>query len=106
MAELSTKLVWRVHGGPPGGSYGFFFFSMYGSECISGDEIFIEGGSYFYQFSKKLAESLIDNSYTNKKTCGSPSNTRKRQISHILETATTHATYYYGGKLVCTEKYK
>ena len=28
----------------------------------------------------------------NEKTCGIPSNTRKRQISHILETATTHAT--------------
>ena len=30
----------------------------------------------------------------NEKTCGSPSKTRKRQISHILDTAPTHATEY------------
>ena len=30
----------------------------------------------------------------NEKTCGSPSNTRKGIISHILETAPTHATEY------------
>ena len=45
-------------------------------------------------FRKKLAKVLINNSYTNEKTCGSPTNTRKRQISHILEIAPTHATEY------------
>ena len=37
---------------------------------------------------------LINKSYINEKTCVSPSKTRKRQISHILETAPTHATEY------------
>ena len=30
----------------------------------------------------------------NEKTCGSPSNTRKKERSHILDTAPTHATDY------------
>ena len=49
---------------------------------------------YFYGFSKFLANTLIKNSYTNEKTCGSPSNTIKIQISHILDIAPTHATEY------------
>ena len=49
---------------------------------------------YFYEFSKKLAKVLINNSYTNEKTCGSQSKSRKRQISDILETAPTHPTEY------------
>ena len=43
-------------------------------------------------FQKKLANVLIKNSYMNEKTCGSPSNTRKRKISHILETGPTRDT--------------
>ena len=39
---------------------------------------------------KKLAKGLINNSYTNEKACGSPENVRKRQLSHIFETALTH----------------
>ena len=41
---------------------------------------------------KKLDKAFIKKSYMNDKTCGGPENTRKRQISHILETSTTHAT--------------
>ena len=41
-----------------------------------------------------LGKRLINNSYTNEKACGSPANSRKRQLSHILETAPTHATKY------------
>ena len=37
---------------------------------------------------------LINNSYSNENTCGSPAKSRKRRISHILETAPTHATEY------------
>ena len=40
---------------------------------------------------------LINNSYINQNICGSPSKTRKRQISHILETAPTHVTEYKKG---------
>ena len=39
-----------------------------------------------------MANVLIKNSYTNKKTFGSPENNRKRQRSQILETAHTYAT--------------
>ena len=37
---------------------------------------------------------MINNSYKNEKACGSPENVRKRQLSHVLETAPTHATEY------------
>ena len=43
-------------------------------------------------FENKLAKTLIKTSYTNEKTCGSPENSRKRQLSHILETAPIHDT--------------
>ena len=57
---------------------------------------------YFYEFLKnKKAKVLINNSYMNEKTCESTSKTRNRQISHILETAPTHATEY-NKKGVCT----
>ena len=45
-----------------------------------------------------LAKALINNSYMNEKTCGSTENTRKRQISHILETEPTYATEYNNKK--------
>ena len=38
-------------------------------------------------FWKKMAKALINNSYINEKTCGIPSKTREKKISHILETA-------------------
>ena len=38
----------------------------------------------------KKAKILIDNSYTYKKICGSPTKTIKRQILHTLETSPTH----------------
>ena len=44
--------------------------------------------------SKKMVKGLINNSYMNEKSCGSPENFIKRQLSHILETAPTHATEY------------
>ena len=72
------------------------FFVPYWISCL--DE-------YFYEFSKKKANVLINNSYINEKTCGSPSNTREINISHILETEPTHATEYNKIK-VFTEKYK
>ena len=49
---------------------------------------------YFYEFLKILAKVLVNNSYMNEKTCGILEKTRKRQISHILETAPIHATEY------------
>ena len=58
-----------------------------------------------FSFFFKLAKALIRNSYMNEKTCGSPAKTRKRKISHILETALVHATDYDGGKRVSTTKY-
>ena len=49
----------------------------------------------FMDFQKeKKAKGLMNNSYTNEKVCGSPSNIRKRQLSHILETEPTHVTQY------------
>ena len=41
-----------------------------------------------------MAKALVNNFYMNEKTCGSPAKTRKRKISHILETAPTYATEY------------
>ena len=41
-----------------------------------------------------MAKGLIKNSYENEKACRSPENVRKRQLSHILETAPTHAIKY------------
>ena len=37
---------------------------------------------------------LVNNSRMNENTCGSVSTTINRKISHILETAPTHATKY------------
>ena len=45
-----------------------------------------------------MAKALVDNSYINGKTYGSPENTIKINISHILETTPTHATDYDGKK--------
>ena len=56
-------------------------------------------------FEKKLAKVLVNNSFMNEKTYGSPSNNIKIHISLTLETGTTHATEY-NKKRVCTEKYK
>ena len=39
-----------------------------------------------------MTKVLINNSYMNEKTWVSPSTTRKRQISHILETGPTRDT--------------
>ena len=50
--------------------------------------------STFIDFCKKMTKVLIKNLYMNENTCGSPSNTRNRQISQILETAPNHATEY------------
>ena len=52
---------------------------------------FLKTDDTFVDF-RKLAKGLINNSYTNEKACGSPENVRKRQLSHILENAPTHAT--------------
>ena len=52
-----------------------------------------------------MAKRLINNSYNNDKACGSSENVQKIQLSHIMETATTHATEY-NKKWVFTEKYK
>ena len=54
---------------------------------------FLKTDDKFMDFRKKLAKALINNSYTNEKTCGSPANARKRQLSHIFETP-THSTEY------------
>ena len=48
-----------------------------------------------YEFSILfLAKVLIKNSYMNEKTCGSPTKTRKRKISYILDMSPTHANEY------------
>ena len=41
-----------------------------------------------------MAKGLINNPYMNEKECGSPENVRTRQLSHIFDTAPTHATEY------------
>ena len=51
-------------------------------------------------FRGEMAKVLVNKSYINEKTCGSPSNTVKRQISHILETAHTYATEYNNNKSI------
>ena len=53
---------------------------------------FLKTYDKFMDFGERMDQALINNSYTNDKTCGSPANFRKRQLSHILETAPTHAT--------------
>ena len=55
---------------------------------------FLKTDDKFMDFWKKLGKALINNSYTNDKTHGGPENVKKRQLSHILETAHTHATEY------------
>ena len=45
-------------------------------------------------FRNNNAKVSINNSYINDNTCGIPSNNRKRQISHILDTLPTHTTEY------------
>ena len=52
----------------------------------------------FMNFRKKLDKILINNSYMNEKTCGIPSKTRNRKISHILEILPTHANEYNQNK--------
>ena len=68
-------------------------------ECAEVDaylamKYFLKTDDIFMNFQKKLAKALINNSYMNEKTCGSPENTRKRKISHLSETAPIHATEY------------
>ena len=53
---------------------------------------FLNTDNKFMYFRKKWTKVLNNNSYTNEKTCGSPGNFIKRQLSHTLETAPTHAT--------------
>ena len=43
--------------------------------------------------SEKNSKAFIHKSYIDENTCSSPENTRKKRISHILETAPTHATH-------------
>ena len=71
-----------------------FYFFMACTEMNSylAMKYFMKTDDKFMDFRKKMAMGLINNSYTNEKACGSPSNVRKRQLSHILETAHTHAT--------------
>ena len=57
-------------------------------------------------FRKQLAKGFNNNSYKNDKACGSPENIRKIQLSHILESAPTHATKYNAKKWFWTGKYK
>ena len=46
---------------------------------------------------------LIHNSYIIEKTCASPENTRKIDISYILDTEPTHATDY-DEKMIAPQK--
>ena len=45
-------------------------------------------------FRKTLSGASIHNSYIIEKIGGTPENTTKRKILHLLETAPTHATDY------------
>ena len=58
-------------------------------------EYFLKTDDKLMDFRKKLAKALINNSYTSEKTCGCPTNYRKRKLSNILQTAPAHATEYY-----------
>ena len=51
-----------------------------------------------------FSKSLIKKTYINDNIGGSPENTGKRKISHILETTPTHATHCSGEKWLCTTK--
>ena len=96
MALINTNLVWRVNGEQPSGPSEFLFFFIAFTEVnvYLAMKYFLKTDDKFMDFRKKLANGLIDNSYTNEKACGSPEDVRKRQLSHILETAPTHATEY------------
>ena len=58
---------------------------------------FLKTDYIFLNFRIKLAKALIENSYMNDKTYVDPENTRKRQISHILENTPNHSTKYKKG---------
>ena len=58
---------------------------------------FLKTDETFMKFRGEIAKALIHNSYIYDESCTSPAKTRKRNISHILETAPTHATEYGGG---------
>ena len=47
-----------------------------------------------YEILVKLAKAFIYNSYINEESCSTQAKTRKRKISHILETEPTHAIEY------------
>ena len=73
----------------------FSFFLLFTKvNAHLGMKYFLNKDDIFMNFRKSLAKVLIENFYINKKTCGSPENTRKRKISHTLETVSTHATEY------------
>ena len=55
-------------------------------------EYFPKRDDTFMNYWEILDKALVKNSYTNNKTCISTENTRKRKISLILDTETTHAT--------------
>ena len=59
----------------------------------------------FMNLREKKAKALIKNLYMDEKTRGIPENTRNRQLSHLLETAPTHATED-NKKRAGKEKYK
>ena len=81
-----------------------FFIACTEVNAYMAMKYFLKMDDKFMNFRKKLLKSLINNSYTNEKQCGSPENFRKRQLSHILDTEPTHATEY-NKKLFCTAKY-
>ena len=64
---------------------------------------FFKTDDKFMYLQKKMAKGLINNSYTNEKSCGGPANVRKRQLSYVLETASTHATEYNKKKGLCSK---
>ena len=95
MAELSPKLVWRVNGEQPGDPSECLLSSIACTEVneYMAIKYFLNNDDNFTNFRKK-AKALLQKSNINKKTCGSPENTRKRKISHILETAPNYSTDY------------
>ena len=72
----------------------YFFITCTEVNTYLAMEYFRKTDETFMNFKKKIAKALIKHSYMNQKTCGSPEKTIKRKISHILDTAPTHATDY------------
>ena len=87
MSLPNTNLVLRVNGEQPSVPSKFcFFIACTEVNAYLAIKYFLNTDDKFMDFQN------INNSYTNEKTCVIPENVKNIQLSHILETAPTHAT--------------